>query len=270
MLWWRHQMGTFSALLDLCVGNSPVAGEFPAHRPVTRSFDVFFDLRLNKRLSKQLWGWWFETLSCSLWHHCNRAWWEGVYPSSLLCTLVKLYIWKDYYWINDCWSLIGWEDYMINMMTSSNVRIFRVTGPLCGKFTGPRWIPHTKAGDAELWWFFYLLLNKRLSKRWWGWWFETPMRPLWRQCNEMAASLRMEWTNDFHSLPEACFLLGDEKVGIPERGIYSNQTFGSYNDICHGQASAHNVPDSRNNSHFNLHSTPPNWNRYISVVAWSL
>ena len=36
-------------------------GEFPA-RPVTRSFDVFFDLRLNKRLSKQLWGWWFETL----------------------------------------------------------------------------------------------------------------------------------------------------------------------------------------------------------------
>ena len=41
----------------LC-GNSPVTGEFPAQRPVTRSFDVFFDLRLNKRLSKQRWGWW--------------------------------------------------------------------------------------------------------------------------------------------------------------------------------------------------------------------
>ena len=39
--------------------------------PVTRSFDVFFDLRLNKRLSKQSWGWWFETLSCPLWRHCN-------------------------------------------------------------------------------------------------------------------------------------------------------------------------------------------------------
>ena len=44
---------------------------WPAQRPVTRSFDVFFDLRLNKRLSKQSWGWWFETPSCPLWRHCN-------------------------------------------------------------------------------------------------------------------------------------------------------------------------------------------------------
>ena len=43
----------------------------PPQRPVTRSFDVFFDLRLNKRLSKQLWGWWFETPSWSLWRQCN-------------------------------------------------------------------------------------------------------------------------------------------------------------------------------------------------------
>ena len=46
-------------------------GEFPAQRPVTRSFDVFFDLRLNKRLSKQSWGWWFETKSRPLWRQCN-------------------------------------------------------------------------------------------------------------------------------------------------------------------------------------------------------
>ena len=58
--WCRHQMETFSALLALCAGNSPVTGEFPAQMPVTRSFEVFFDLRLNKRLSKQSWGWWFE------------------------------------------------------------------------------------------------------------------------------------------------------------------------------------------------------------------
>ena len=45
--WWRHQMETFSALLALCAMNSPVTGEFPAQRPVTRSFDVFFDLRLK-------------------------------------------------------------------------------------------------------------------------------------------------------------------------------------------------------------------------------
>ena len=69
--WWRHQMETFSALLAICAGNSPVPGDFPAQRPVTRRFDVFFDLRLNKRLSKQSWGWWFDTLSCSLWRHRN-------------------------------------------------------------------------------------------------------------------------------------------------------------------------------------------------------
>ena len=42
-------METFSALLTLCVGNSPVAGEFPSQTPVPRSFDIFFDLRVNKR-----------------------------------------------------------------------------------------------------------------------------------------------------------------------------------------------------------------------------
>ena len=46
-------------------------GEFPTQRPVTRSFDVFFDRRLNKRLSKQPRGWWLETLSRSLWRQSN-------------------------------------------------------------------------------------------------------------------------------------------------------------------------------------------------------
>ena len=69
--WWRHQMETFSALLTICAGNSPVTGEFPAQRPVTQSLDVFYDLRMNKRLSKQSWGWWFETPSDLLWRHCN-------------------------------------------------------------------------------------------------------------------------------------------------------------------------------------------------------
>ena len=64
-------METFSALLAICAGNSPVSGEFPTQRPVTRSFDVYFDLRPDKRLSKQSLGWWFETLSHSLWRHRN-------------------------------------------------------------------------------------------------------------------------------------------------------------------------------------------------------
>ena len=71
-----------------------------------------------------------------------------------------------------------------HMMTSSNGNIFRVTGHLCGEFTGPRWIPHTKASDAELWCFFALRLNKRLSKQSWGWWLETLSHPLWRHRNE--------------------------------------------------------------------------------------
>ena len=71
--WWRHQMETFSAPLAICAGNSPVTGEFPAQRPVTRSFDVFFDLRLNKWLSKQSWSWWSETPPRPLWRHSNEA-----------------------------------------------------------------------------------------------------------------------------------------------------------------------------------------------------
>ena len=68
-------METFSALLAL----SPVTGEFPSLRPVVRSFDVFFDLRLNKRLSKQSWGWRFEMPSRSLWRHRN-----GTFLSQLI------------------------------------------------------------------------------------------------------------------------------------------------------------------------------------------
>ena len=54
MTWWRHQTETFSALLAICSGISPVSDEFPAQRPVTRSFDVFLDLSVNKRLSKKM------------------------------------------------------------------------------------------------------------------------------------------------------------------------------------------------------------------------
>ena len=63
---WKH----FRVTGPLC-GEFAGPGEFPTQRPVTRSFDVFFDLRLNKRLSKQPWGRWFETPSWSLWRHCD-------------------------------------------------------------------------------------------------------------------------------------------------------------------------------------------------------
>ena len=50
-------MENFSGLLAIRAGNSSFPIEFPAQRPVTRNFDVFFDLRPNKLL----WGWWFKT-----------------------------------------------------------------------------------------------------------------------------------------------------------------------------------------------------------------
>ena len=71
--WWRHQMKTFSALLAIFAGNSPVTGEFPAKRPATHSFDVFFQMCLNRWLGEQSWGWRFETSSRPLFCHWNVA-----------------------------------------------------------------------------------------------------------------------------------------------------------------------------------------------------
>ena len=68
-----HQMDTSSALLSLCEGNPPVTGGFLSQRPVTQSFGVFFDLCMNKILSKRKIRQWCETSSRSLWRHCNVA-----------------------------------------------------------------------------------------------------------------------------------------------------------------------------------------------------
>ena len=72
--WWRHQMETFSALLAKC-------------------FDVFFDLCLNKRLRKQSWGWWFQTLSLILWCHWNANGWH--FPTTSHNTLGVNSLWPS-------------------------------------------------------------------------------------------------------------------------------------------------------------------------------
>ena len=91
--WWRHQMETFSALLTW---NSPVPGEFPSQRPVTRGVDVFFDLDLNKRLCKQSLVWWFETQSRPLWRQCNgRTNFQSQTSSNLMGTCFICYIYSD-------------------------------------------------------------------------------------------------------------------------------------------------------------------------------
>ena len=73
---WPYNMmtssnGNISRVTGPLYGNSPATGEFPAQRPVTRSFDVFVDLRQHKRLSKHSLSWWFETPSRSLWRQRN-------------------------------------------------------------------------------------------------------------------------------------------------------------------------------------------------------
>ena len=62
-----------------------------------------------------------------------------------------------------------------HMMTPLNWNIFRVTGPLWAESIGHRWVPPTKASDAELWWFLWSSLNKRWVIQSRGWWFETPL-----------------------------------------------------------------------------------------------
>ena len=71
------------------------------------------------------------------------------------------------------------------MMTSSNRNLFRVTGPLCGEFTGYRWIPFTKASDTELWCFPWSAPEQTVGKQLWRLWFVTSSRSSWRQCNVM-------------------------------------------------------------------------------------
>ena len=128
--WWRHQIETFSALMALWVGNSPVTDEFPSQRPVTRSFDVYIDLGLNKWLIKQSRRWWFETPSCPLWCHCNviQVW---RIQTKLKCVFVlRILIW------NTCvvWNLVAvnfisfayWEAWFrFCIMKSNNLEIFK-------------------------------------------------------------------------------------------------------------------------------------------------
>ena len=120
----------------------------------------------------------------------------------------------------------------VNMMTSSNGLIFRVTGHLCGEFTSRWWIltqrPVTRGFDA----FFDLRLNKWLKKQWLGWWFETPSYSLWRHCNEKQLwRLRLKSigtepteTRQTGNCPHICWLYRKSLVGIWLLSQYINHT----------------------------------------------
>ena len=92
----------------------------------------------------------------------------------------------------------------VDMMTSSNGNIFRVTGPLCGEFTGPGEFPTQRPVTRSFDIYFDLRPNKRLSKQYRGWWFETQPPPLWRhrngesttsQCLDTICSALMKYTH---------------------------------------------------------------------------
>ena len=73
--------GNIFRVTGLLCGEFIGPDEFPSQRPVMRSFDVFFDLCLNKQVSKQSWGWWSETPSSSLWRQCNVGFTLSIRPS---------------------------------------------------------------------------------------------------------------------------------------------------------------------------------------------
>ena len=218
--WWRHQLETFSALLAICAGNSPVTGEFPAQGPVTRSFDVFFDLRLNERLGKQSWGWWFETPSRPLWRHSNakdyfgsQGWWQH---------WVKIWVWEFMRWFATKCKGIGLQRFGTKFYPKVNPNcqfntldmLFKIMSKKCIQQTVLKchssicivnfaiWIinqyVYYNTGVPKgiyfkvTWWltgYLQYQINKRLSKQPRRRWFETPLRPLWRHCNVIVKSL---------------------------------------------------------------------------------
>ena len=106
------------------------------------------------------------------------------------------------------------EQLICIMMTSSNGNIFRVTGPLCGEFTGPGEFPTTQRPVTRSFdVFFDLRLNKRLSKQPRGWRFETPSWSLWRQCNDIACVYNhvdepnSRWPSFFRCRPPVIYML---------------------------------------------------------------
>ena len=110
LAWGRHPMKTFSASLAICAGNSPVPGEFPAQRRVTRSFRVFFDLRPNKPWSKQSWrhrAHYDVTVMWEMWGKPSAGWIKIVNPTQSRLWLMVYWRRKDsghhqwWYWPRD-------------------------------------------------------------------------------------------------------------------------------------------------------------------------
>ena len=152
--WWRHQMKTFSALPAICAGNSPGNKVQWRGALIFSLIGVWINGWVNNREAGDL-----RRYRA---HHdfignCNARL-IIIYVCQCFCIQLGTNInsrnldcfrqsWLLWYLPPDA------DRGNIFMMTSSNGNILRVTGHLCGEFTGPRWIPRTKASDAALWCF---------------------------------------------------------------------------------------------------------------------
>ena len=143
-------MKTFSTSLAFCAGNSPVTGEFPTQRPVTRSFDVFLYQRVNQHLSKQWRDWWFETPSCSLWRHCNVKRWITSYPVRRLLACRRMSAMASQYNSSVIMSAMasqttGVSTFCSTVCSGAAQRKHQISASvgLWGEFTVHRWIPRS-------------------------------------------------------------------------------------------------------------------------------
>ena len=190
-------------------------GEFPTQRPVTRSFDVFFDVGLNKWLSKQPWGWWFETPSWSLLRQCNVKHLDPIKIVDILqqiktdqtvCIFHVAYCKCDFWLVvlSPSQTLCVYDDVIKRKHFPHYWPFVR------GIHRSPVNSPHKgqwRGTDV----FFDLILIKRLRKQWWGWWYETPSRPLWRHCSGMN-----RWPVVFFSAQRAymCLYMAEQRFHV--------------------------------------------------------
>ena len=130
--WWHGVVviTTYGSASDDNVGIMTALGVPCSYRTINRSNQLFQNLFVCAEFNRR---------------HV-RVLTKYLYPRSL-----------NYFWDRRVKQLRHWNHSSLSnpMMTSPNGNIFRVTGHLCGEFTGPRWIPHTKASDAELWCFLW-------------------------------------------------------------------------------------------------------------------
>ena len=97
---------------------------------------------------------WCLTGKLFIWTNDDLLYWR-IYASLGLNELILNNSPQRWSISHEIYTQFAWCFFIFSMMTSSNENIFRVTGPLCGEFTGRRWILLTKASDAELWCFLW-------------------------------------------------------------------------------------------------------------------